>query len=119
MWNAIWQWLIGLPNYAEFWNPFWAAVFGAIAGAAAAFELERRRRRAERIRNEVGKCYTLHFYVMHMASVLGDFQEHLFGKKGDPPRPWDKIGSLDGAPERGLDVSVRPWPMDRALARGG
>jgi len=98
-----------LPAFADFWNAFWAAVFGALAGAAAAFELERRRRRAERLREEMGKCYTLHFYVMHMASVLGDFQEHLFGKEGDPPRPWEKIGSLDGAPERGSDFETEKY----------
>lgn len=37
---------------------------------------------------------------------MGDFREHLFGKEGDPPRPWDKIGSLDGAPERGSDFDT-------------
>jgi hypothetical protein len=61
MWHAISNWLFRLPAYADFWNAFWAAVFGALAGAAAAFELERRRRRAQRIREEIGKCYTLHF----------------------------------------------------------
>jgi hypothetical protein len=71
--------------------------------------LHSRRRRAERFREEIGKCYTLHFYVMHMASILGGFQEHLFGKKGDPPRPWDKIGSLDGAPERGPDFETERY----------
>jgi hypothetical protein len=106
--HALWKWFVGLPTYADFWNPFFAAVFGAVAGAAAAFELERRRRKAERTREEIGKCYTLHFFVMHMASILLDFQEHL-GKEGDPPRGWDKIGSLEGAPERGPDFETKDY----------
>lgn len=71
-----------------------------------AFELERRRRKAERTREEIGKCYTLHFFIMHMASVLGDWQEHMFGKEGEPPRTWDRIGSLEGVPERGPDFET-------------
>jgi hypothetical protein len=43
MWHAMWQWVVRLPTYADFWHAFWAAVFGALTGAAAAFELERRR----------------------------------------------------------------------------
>ena len=109
MGHAVWKWLIGLPSYANFWNPFWAAVCGAVAGAASAFALERRRREAERVREEIGKCYTLHFFVMHMASVLVDFQEHLVGKQGDPTRSWDKIGGLDGAPERGPEFDTKDY----------
>lgn len=110
MLETFWKWLLGLPTYADFWNAFWASVFGATAGAVAAFALERRRREAERVREEIGKCYTLHFFVMHMASVLGDFQEHLFGKPGMiQTRSWDQIGSLDGAPERGPDFETQNY----------
>lgn len=107
--HVVWKWLVGLPTYADFWNAFWAAMFGAVAGAVLAFALERRRRESERRREEIGKCYTLHFFVMHMASVLGDFQEHLFGKEGEAPRSWEKIGSLEGAPERGPDFETEKY----------
>jgi hypothetical protein len=109
MHHAIWKWLVGIPTYADFWNAFWAAMFGAVAGAFIAFELERRRRRAERRDDEIGKLYTLHFFVMHMASVLLDFEEHLFGKPGEPVRTWDKIGSLEGAPEGGSDFETQDY----------
>jgi hypothetical protein len=102
--ETFWKWLIGLPTYADFWNAFWASVFGATAGAFAAFTLERRRRKAERVRDEIGKCYTLHFFVMHMASVLLDFQGHLFGGEGNAPR-----GSLEGAPQRGADFETKDY----------
>lgn len=107
--NTAWQWLVGLPTYTDFWNAFWAGLFGAVAGALLAFTLERRNREAEQKREEIGKCYTLHFFVMHMASVLGDFQEQLFGKEGDAPRSWDRIGSLDGAPERGTEFETEKY----------
>jgi hypothetical protein len=84
-------------------------MFGAVAGAFIAFELERRRRRGERRDEEIGKLYTLHFFVMHMASVLVDFEEHLFGMPGEPARNWDDIGSLEGAPERGSEFETQDY----------
>ena len=57
----------------------------------------------------LAKCYILHFFVMHMASVLRDFQEHLFGTDEAHRKTWEEIGSLDGAPERGPDFETKEY----------
>ncbi|HUN73881.1 MAG TPA: hypothetical protein VMU40_05145 [Steroidobacteraceae bacterium] len=109
MWHAVWHWLISLPGVTDFWNPFWAAAFGALAGAAAAFELERRRREAERVRYELGQCHILLFIVIRMASTVRDFQEQLFEPIDGRERVWHEIGTLSGAPLHGPEFAFKDY----------
>lgn len=109
MWHAVWHWLISLPGVTDFWNAFWAAVFGALAGTAAAFALERRRRDAERVRYELGQCHILLFIVIRMASTLRDFQEQLFEPIDGRERVWPEIGALSGAPLHGPEFAFKDY----------
>jgi hypothetical protein len=111
--TSIWaHWLQTLTTNADFWNAFWAAVFGAATGAILAFRLERNRREKERIRHELGQCHTLVYSLIHMLTVLEDFREQLFMKKAEElhrlPK-WHEIGGLEGAPERGPGFAVKDY----------
>ena len=100
-----------LPS-GSFWGPVWSTVIGAAAGAFLAFELERRRRKAEQLRDEIGYCHQLGFLMLHRLQMLEDFRDYLFlePKKslGRDPE-WEEVESLDGAPKQAEPVNLSDY----------
>lgn len=86
-----------------FWSDVASTVIGAGVGAFLAFELERRRRKGEQHRQEIGRCHQLACLLVNRLSVLEEFYEDLFlsfeKEHGQPPK-WEEVPALDGAPER-------------------
>lgn len=101
--NSIVNWWTHLTEHSAFWDAFWPAVWGALIGAGAAFLFEGRRRRAERIANEVGQCNKLIFVLGQMLSSLQDIRDFLDSKREQPGGMlrWDELGAMEGAPGEG------------------
>jgi hypothetical protein len=101
-WRTFW-------DHTEFWNAFWPACIGALAGAIVATSLTRLYRKRERIDREVGECNKLLFIVGRMMSALADINADLFErprkKLGREPT-WSDIGALEGAPDEGPDFII-------------
>lgn len=73
-----WHWLLGANN-------FWSAFFATVLGALAAFELERRHRRRERISSECVKGNSVIATLGRMLTVLEDLQATLPPLKDGKP----------------------------------
>jgi hypothetical protein len=109
IWHGTREFLVWLTSISDFWKPLWASVAGALAGAAAAFQFEHQRRERARIRDELGQCHALHMNVVHMASILRDLQEQLFGEVESKPKRWNEIGILNGAPRHGPEFAFKEY----------
>ena len=85
-----WHWILGATN---FWSAFFATVFGALA----AFELERRHRRRERISSECAKGNSLISTLGRMLTVLENLQATLPPLKDGKPIA-DSFKPITGIP---------------------
>jgi hypothetical protein len=88
---------------SSFWSDVVSTIIGAGVGAFLAFELERRRRDGEQLREEMGRCHQLSCQLLNRLNTLEDFRDYLFGafERRERRHPqWDEIPALDGAPDR-------------------
>lgn len=88
---------------SQFWSDVVSTIIGAGVGAFLAFELERRRRNAEQLREEMGRCHQLACQLLNRLNTLEDFRDYLFEEfeRREMRKPrWDEVPALDGAPER-------------------
>lgn len=88
-----------------------SSAFGAGFGALVAFSLARRRQAEDRVIAELGQCHILMFMLIHMAETMGNIDHQLFSQdKGpDGPRPWERIGALEGAPTQTMGFLLRDY----------
>lgn len=88
---------------SDFWANVISTIIGAGVGAFLAFELERRRRDGEQLREEMGRCHQLSCQLLNRLNTLEDFRDYLFGqfeRREKRPPHWNEVPALDGAPDR-------------------